>query len=689
MSEGSLRIHQAVHGYSQGHQLLAASVQLRSRDAKTMLVLSDISGQAARIESGGYLTGYPLADSKLYVLARTWPAPEMPRPGCVWTHSLLIDFADLAVLSDGDCLLRLFRRPETGILSAYTQQLETTHTAEVVELDTSAADLARHLICALYGKPQDRIVAARRNTTDVDRTIVALWAQQWPRLRRSFRFCTLSLADRSGDYGAFDLQLIPTEERSSRLRFPNSVDAYESPAEDDDWIDDAIADLVHPNTSGLRSFMRQIGADVEAGRDAFKPICQFHNTLHGSSSRPPAIDRAIALFDHGFPLLQARTARTLLAKEVLSQPTLTDAAFEFVLHNLSVLNPAELSESRRMLGRKVWRMDPARIAAMMGAGDQEREIAEATLAELSVDELLEGVKRTPELSKLAFAHRPDLIESVKFWTAPQISAQVASAALSGRPPAAAGAIIGAILCADRPDLIPQTLRAVGALVILETLAEQWIELSKRSDATIMSWLRAAAQDTGAVADALAHIPCPEDMLTALAHAVGPDEVPNDYGTDPWLLAVNRSLEAHPRPLAIYLSAFLISRALGWRSRNRAELAQIGFDPVYTALESSVLPEEAWRLVDAKLPWSFPWLSWDRCLRLRSAIIDLFVDRDLSAGAFANVTDDVRHFGEIVASLSKTYRGRRYLEKLRHELDQDGSSRSKERIRIVDDVANSS
>lgn len=683
MNEPGFKVHQAIHGYSQGHQLLTASVQLRSRDAKTMLILSDISGQAAQIDSPGYLTGYPLPDSKFYVFARTWPAPEMPRPGCVWTHSLLMDFADLAILSDATGLLQLFRRPESNALSEYAQQLEVPQISGIGQLRENAVDLAHHLIGALYSRPHDRVVAPLQNSIDVDQITIALWAQQWPRLRRSFRFCTLSLTDRSGDYGAFDLQFYRTQEGSSRSRFPKSVDAYDVPSEVDDWIDNAIADLMHPDVIGLRSFMRQIGADIDAGRDAFKLICQFHTALYGSSSRSASIERAITLYDHEFSAFQARTARALLIKEVLRQPILSDSELDFITRSLPSLDMSILSGGHRTLGEQIWRKDPACIAAMIKASNQERQIAEATLAKLPTDYLLEGIARVPDIAALALAHRPDLLEHAEFWTTDGVSAEAALTALSER--SSLTSIISALMQAARPDLISQTLQAVGAAVVLRALAELWRGFAKEKSGTLISWLRAAAQNTAAVADALAHIAIPEDMLSALAHIVEPDEIPNDYGTDPWLLAANRSREAHSGSLATYLSAFLVSRALGWRSRNQAELVQLGFDPVYTALEDSVLGEDAWRLVDAKLPWSLPWLSWDRCLRLRNAIIDLFVDRDLSAGIFAKVTDDERRFGEIVASLSKTYRGRRYIGYLRQELSRDASSRSKERNHIIDEV----
>src|ERR1700722_18657090 len=113
-------VGQTLHGYSDGHRLIAASaVDVTSRDAKTMLVMSDASGPSTRTSSLGYLTGYPLVESGLYALARTWSAPEMPRPGCVWTHTLLIDFSDLAVLTSMSELLGAFRRPGSGMDEAF------------------------------------------------------------------------------------------------------------------------------------------------------------------------------------------------------------------------------------------------------------------------------------------------------------------------------------------------------------------------------------------------------------------------------------------------------------------------------------------------------------------------------------------------------------------------------------------
>lgn len=105
-------IHQTLHGYNQGHTLLASSLNLPSNDDDLLKVMSDwteYSGDAYGDSS--YIMGYPLPDGKYYAIAKSWYAHEMPRPGCVWTHTFLIDLENLENDFDFRQLLSLFQRP--------------------------------------------------------------------------------------------------------------------------------------------------------------------------------------------------------------------------------------------------------------------------------------------------------------------------------------------------------------------------------------------------------------------------------------------------------------------------------------------------------------------------------------------------------------------------------------------------
>ena len=90
MNNGIKRLHQTLHGYNCGHHLLASSIKLSDKSMRKMEKMSDLSGNIMIEGFEQYYTGYYLADENYYVVACTWYASEMNRPGCVWTHSLLI-----------------------------------------------------------------------------------------------------------------------------------------------------------------------------------------------------------------------------------------------------------------------------------------------------------------------------------------------------------------------------------------------------------------------------------------------------------------------------------------------------------------------------------------------------------------------------------------------------------------------
>ena len=122
-----MKIEQLLHGYDNGHRLLAGSVLLKNNmEMDAVATLSDWSEYVA--PGGGessYVTAYPLQESGYYVIAKTWYADEMKRPGCVWTHSLLIPFDALNHLDDFERLSALFKRPSLdGSYDEYSRTIE-------------------------------------------------------------------------------------------------------------------------------------------------------------------------------------------------------------------------------------------------------------------------------------------------------------------------------------------------------------------------------------------------------------------------------------------------------------------------------------------------------------------------------------------------------------------------------------
>ena len=220
-----MRIEQNLHGYADGHRLLAGSVDLPRQEKYLMLGLSDMSGRSMVPGFEEYLTGYPLPDAGLYTFARTWYAPEMERPGCVWTHTLLIGESDLGNVRNLGGLRRLFRRPTKGDKVSWD---EYRVPLEYVERghDVSAAPwMEQHLAFALWGLygADLPLFHPAEDARQLEDMLLALWSQQWPSLRFAFRFCSGAIGVRVSGGNPFDYQIIPLSSiREARREVPAS-----------------------------------------------------------------------------------------------------------------------------------------------------------------------------------------------------------------------------------------------------------------------------------------------------------------------------------------------------------------------------------------------------------------------------------------------------------------------------------
>ena len=118
-----MKIHQMLHGYAQGHNLITSSIQLEIEDSDIIKRLSDWTGYLTP-NGDGYLTAYPLpSNNNLYIISKTWYASEMKRPGCVWTHSLLIDLTELTNDFNFLDLLSYFARPTDNNITNYSHTI--------------------------------------------------------------------------------------------------------------------------------------------------------------------------------------------------------------------------------------------------------------------------------------------------------------------------------------------------------------------------------------------------------------------------------------------------------------------------------------------------------------------------------------------------------------------------------------
>ena len=205
-------VHQLLHGYRKGHELLAGSIRLSPADADLVTRLSDLSASLpAGMELTPYLTAYPVAASGLYALARTWADESAPRSGCVLTHTLLIPGEVWSSCPEPQQFAALFVFPrDSGQTASYQSPLQvdlgkgTTSESLAAPPEGESVDF----VAKYFGeglRPLIWVDCARP-----EETAWAIVRILWPALRAKFAWCTRSLQSRSLDDRPFDLQFAPS-----------------------------------------------------------------------------------------------------------------------------------------------------------------------------------------------------------------------------------------------------------------------------------------------------------------------------------------------------------------------------------------------------------------------------------------------------------------------------------------------
>lgn len=634
-SASKLRIHQALHGYADGHRQLAASMPLDATDGKILLALSDTSGPGIDIGEDGYLTGYPLPGSKVYALAKTWTASEMPRPGCVWTHTLLVGFADFAALTNFDQILQQFRRPKHSTQGTYRTPAEVSIDSDPARIDGSDASYARQVLAALYDHPATKVIAGQPPSGQPEKFICALLAQQWPRLRRSFRFCTLAAADRSTRGAQFDLQMIASRDRGARTRFSQAVEAATVDA-NDSWLDSPANDLLSPETSGLRKFFRSIGSEVDDGRRSFRPLSELETYIAHAEVSESALLSAVRLFDSSLAPLQAKGVRRSLAHAAMKQgPAVSSQVSDFVFGALDWLDHGLILEAGGEFGRAVWAIEPQRILNLLQGHEAERLLGETTIKALSHEEVLNGLAYMQSFAPLVFSKRPDLLMSDVVWRKRLVGPEIALPILKANEGIQVGSVV-AMIAAERSDLAANIAREMG-IPLIAAATSAFVQTASTFDERVLPWIGEIANDTQQTCIFLTKEPrLSWPMLSKIAARLSPDTSFDVNAIDPWVRAVKTAAENERTLLPSPLAAYLLTRGLGSMSRNSAELIQMSFEPVHSALAVGRLPETAWSLLQPRLPWSFNWFEWDKCQRVRNAVADILISRSISSEIFSNI-----------------------------------------------------
>lgn len=671
-----IRVNQTLHGYSNGHTLLASSISLPGEVKRQMMVLSDMSGNTMQRGFEHYMTAYPIKETNLFALAKTWYAPEMKRPGCVWTHTLLFDFADVPNITNLSEIIALFRRPDGPILNSVEYEQPIAIDLNLQEYDNILDEgnfyhsHSRMIIKELYENSDKAVLIKTTSSSDFDQLFLAIWRQQWPRLRRNFSFCSGSINPRSIKGNLLDLQAVPTLFESVKS-FENSFVILDTRAlsegdllENKSWVQYAYEDLFN-HSAVFQKFLNNFGSDVSISRASFKLLSETYSYfLNNRPSLQSCIEYLATSFQKSTDAITLKTVilsegRKGTFKNLL--PTYDEIS---ILFHLAVTPYYPSFDYEKLNFRErfvdVFRLtnfDTVEVLKQIISTEPNVKGEEAitSLAQLlDQNEQLATLWSDKNLTSVLINLNPKLTLSRTFWKANERNQIEIINQLLRHDLGSSFWMDLIIILIEIKSNVDLTIFQQGgfklANFILDfaskdvssPLNKNWINYLKQYPDDVLSWL----SNTENVYD-----PIVELIISFLD--------PNSStvikrGIEPWINYVNKIIDQRQTEIKIEVHAFLLALAFNLKKIDAQLLFIVSLESVYLTLMRDNLSYNLWSRIEVHTkPLSF-WKDWDKCKKLINAVVDHSIINDWSIKQLANKVRNT----ELSARITSVYKKRK-------------------------------
>lgn len=404
-------VDQLLHGYSNGHRLLAASRQPDEETATALLSHSD----SPAAPQGRLLASLPLPAIRSWALTSIWPALDAPRPGSVWSHTLLLDEEALGRLRGAGGLLNAFALPGgPDDYARYSRPLEIVESLTTVP----AADgqLARAIVLATYGWPEKPTAVLADDLDKAADILLAIWQRQWPALRRSFSFRTRQRLSEEARPGVEIARQAARREAAERVEVDvESAIAGADPA----WLQVLVDDLRRPE-GPVQDFLWSFGPEAPRGRSALPALARIYADISDSEADSKALDDLIRVYPAPDQMAGLKLA-------MLEPGTSLWRASERVRIELAIANSDAVPWQRLRLADRTLKLIEegeleafAEILEMAASGDRTspgpgREILDEVARRNGLAAVRELAGRSPATAARVIRSFPELLEEPQLW----------------------------------------------------------------------------------------------------------------------------------------------------------------------------------------------------------------------------------------------------------------------------------
>ncbi len=655
-----LQVEQCLFGYDDGHRLLAASSPLAPGDASRLLLASDLAPGLSDIAEEGYWTGIPLLEERRYALMRTWPAPEISRPGCVWTHVLRISFADISRPPDLAVLKAAFRRPHVSEThDTYRTVLAVQPEFPGSEVrrsdDDTASDTALLLLRSVYSGSRGKLLP---RMSGIDEITFALWSQQWPRLRRSFGFRTAVGLHGSPRELRLHVQILSGQ-------YPKLHDSELRPSP---WESVAIEDMLSADATEFRRFIWRYGSDVVNGFDSFSVLARIFCSisvprLEGELQRQ-LLELASEIFPKEDDAALLKADLTAMSANEYSRIPAVDSlgVWGFLVESsgrssfkMPALVPeAELNRGFDSRSEVIRGITDTALRKPSPAGDAFFESVCNALTPVTFWQVM-GPRQS--LMQAVAVRRPELLDNAKTASMPAelllnllrdvtLDERLA-ARIVPRLSVVSSSAIALLMFSKHKDVVIDSV--LDGLASHQKPALAWLELVQReAQAWLTPEILNRAREKGALRELINYCdPLSVSVISA--------------GTQGWASVV-ANLQFSEGHVPVFAYALIV--ALQVQGQYSERVFEHAFEVVYLGIARRSVPTQIVDVLARILPSVPRWKEWDKCYRLTFGVAHWYVENRRSPWNLAQGIADRYIRRRFLKLVSKIESGDR-------EFDDDG------------------
>lgn len=668
----TIHLEQSLHGYADGHRMLATSARLSPTSQRIVRTLSDLSGPRLVDGFEDYLTGYFLPGERLYAFARTWYFTEAQRPGCVWTHTLFLNRESLAAVESLDGLLPLFRRPPNSTtFDDYDNAISVTLEQHVEPLDDPTDQLER-ILTALYSVPLPVVVPVRE-ADDLMMAQLAFWRHYKSLTGGTLNFCTGAIQPRRGTPVAFDCQSVPERSIREVLRGPDEVyvvDLIAGPISE--WARAFVDDLPRGSSEEMRRLFDDYASFPRDDRGLVGRYADFLQRLPLEPCNASAFLTVVSDLQRAFPSrLEASRLKAAVAAGPNVRRFFVEAPDSEILHGLltnggEAFDPAALDIPSRLA--QIWQSKPlAAVEIVTTALSLENAFGRALLDGFSdmcrsSDVAALSSMGASDLVKLTVSRSVSLAATPEIWKASDDVRRAALTAVTSQPevsPDILDAVVSVQLETRADDMAAPMVERFGLLAaeaVLKwaisnrwyLLPQEWENAFENVGEPFVEWLNAVLRRTSEEAFAVPR------FLTPRSRSL------NAIKSDSWTscLDANRDTSLDSYTSALFL--VVLHAGLVRLEKDGERLVASSFPAVYYSARANTLNEHWWKYVEedlVKRSW------WDRCRTLRVGLVSKWVERNWATDSFIQAIPDADCLYEIFSMWGWSWEEKRFLGKV--------------------------